>query len=105
MSAPVAQLVRPRPRRSVEINEQNPHLRIVRDLTKQSRLAPAEARARYRAILALLAQYPDLSQAQLARYIGCSRSNVSRLVGDACAAFGVSLDQPVVDQFVAGQLV
>lgn len=84
-----------RPRRQVEIDETNPHLQTVRDLTNQRRLTADQARTRFRAILALLAEYPDLSHAQLGRYVGCSASNMSSLVGKACTAFGVRLDQPV----------
>lgn len=94
MPAPAAQLTRPR-RRQVEIDKEHPNLRIVRDLTNQRRLTSDQAHARFRAILALLAEYPDLSHARLGRYVGCSASNMSSLVGKACNAFGVSLDQPV----------
>lgn len=93
MPAPAAQLTRPR--RQVEIDEQNPHLRTARDLTNQRRLTAEQAHTRYRAILALLAAYPDLSHAQLGRLVGCSASRMSGLVGLACTAFGVRLDQPV----------
>jgi hypothetical protein len=93
MPAAAAQLTRPR--RQVEIDETNPDLQTVRSLTNQRRLTGDQARTRFRAILALLRAYPDLSHAQLGRYVGCSASNMSRLVGDACAALGASLDQPV----------
>jgi len=93
MPASAAQLTRPR--RQVEIDEANPDLEIVRSLTNQRRLTAAQARTRFGAILALLAAYPDLSHAQLGRYAGCSASRMSGLVGEACTAFGVSLDQPV----------
>lgn len=93
MPASAAQLTRPR--RQVAIDESNPDLQIVRDLTNRRRLTADQARTRFRAILALLAEYPDLSHAQLGRYVGCSASNMSNLVGKACTAFGVSLDRPV----------
>jgi hypothetical protein len=93
MPAPAAQLTRPR--RPVEIDEENPDLRTVRDLTNLSRLTPDQARTRYRAILNLLAAYPDLSHAHLGRLVDCSAANMSRLVGAACTAFDVRLDQPV----------
>lgn len=93
MPAPAAQLTRTR--RQVEIDEKNPDLQTARDLTNQRRLTADQARIRYQAILALLAKYPDLSHAQLGKHLGCSASNMSRLVGVACAALGVRLDQPV----------
>ncbi len=94
MPASAAQLTRPR-RRQVEIDETNPNLRTVRDLTNRRRLSAEQARTRFEAILALLAEFPDLSHAQLGRYAGCSASRMSGLVGEACTAFGVRLDQPV----------
>lgn len=93
MPAPAAQLTRPR--RQVEIDKKNPDLQTARDLTNQLRLTAAQAHTRYRAIIALLVKYPDLSHAQLGRYVGCSASRMSRLIGDACTALGVRLDQPV----------
>lgn len=92
MPASAAQLTRSR--RQVEIDDDHPDLKTVRELTNQRRLTADQARTRFRAILALLAEFPDLSHAQLGRYVGCSASNMSRLVGDACNALGVSLDQP-----------
>lgn len=92
MPAAAAELTRQR--RQVEIDEENPDLQIVRSLTNQRRLTGDQARTRYRAILALLAAYPDLSHAQLGRLVGCSASRMSGLVGLACTAFGVRLDQP-----------
>jgi hypothetical protein len=94
MPAPAAQLTRPR-RRQVEIDESNPDLQTVRDLANKRWLAPDQARTRYRAILALLATHPDLSYTQLAELVGCTASNMSRLVAAACVALGVRLDQPV----------
>ncbi len=96
MPASAAQLTRPR--RQVTIDETDPDLQTVRSLTNQPRLTADQARTRFRAILALLAKYPDLSHAQLGRYVGCSASRMPTLVGDACNALGVSLDQPVLDQ-------
>ncbi len=93
MTASAAQLTRSP--RQVEIDDDDPNLRIVRELTNQRRLTADQARTRFQAILALLKAYPDLSHAQLGRLVGCSASNMSQLVGKACDALGVSLDQPV----------
>ncbi len=68
---------------------EDPDLAIVRELTNHRRLNTEQANRRYRAILAVLAKNPDRSHAWLARKVGCSGSNISRLVGTACEALGL----------------
>lgn len=54
----------------------------VRELTGHKHLTADEARERYGLVLAVLAN-PGCTQAWLARALGCTDSNVSRLVADA----------------------